>query len=111
MSRQILCRWVRYPRLLYESEWVWLGVAVDVQVLVRSVVWESWWAQSASGFRNSGIWGFPIPRAHLGDRVRGTTAPLFRARRGPEGSAVMVVAVVLAVPRPYQSDVGVFSLR
>ena len=57
-------------------------------------VWKSWWAQSASGFRSSEVWDFTILSDPLGKRGWGTTAPLFRTRRGTEGSAGTVVAVV-----------------
>ena len=61
---------------------------------MRSGVWKSWWAQSGLGFRSSWVWDFPILHDLVGTQARETTALLFRARLGPEGSAGTVVAVV-----------------
>ena len=62
---------------------------------MRYGVWKSWWAQSASGFRSSVVWDFPILRDPLAKRGRGTTAPLFRAKRdllvSPDTGAMVVL--------------------
>ena len=68
---------------------------VDVQVEERAGVWKSRMARGVSVYLDSGVWGSPILRECSGTRGRGTTLPLFLAKRGlvwsPDTGATVVL--------------------
>ena len=68
---------------------------VDFKVEEQSVVLKSRKAVGVSWSLDSGFCGSPILRECSGTRGRGTTLPLFRAKRGLVGSPDTGATVVL----------------
>ena len=78
-------------------------VGVVFQVGERHKVWKSRMALSVSGSLYSGVWGSPILREFSEIRYLGTTALLFRAKRGLLGPPCTVAAVVPGCAAPGSS--------